>query len=115
MLWIGFCPAFLPRSESRFWLLVKGLFRKAFCLADGMIGGFCDLAALIAIFHLPVLRGLAQLLPKLPKGRIRAALERCLRRGFERFGSARFQRRFFFDLPHYEACSARSDIFVVMS
>ena len=115
VLWIGFCPAFLLRSRSRFWLLVKDLFRKAFCLADGMIGGFCDLAALVAILRLPVLRGLAQLLPKLLKGSICAAAERCLRRGFEGFDGSRFQRRFFLDLPHYDACSTRSDIFVVIS
>lgn len=92
VLWIGFCPAFLLRSGFRFWLLVKSLFRKAFCLADGMICGFCDLAALIAIFRLTVLRCLAQLLPKLLKGSICAAAERCLRRGFEGFDGSRFQR-----------------------
>ena len=33
-----------------------------------------------------------QLLPKLLKGSIRAAAERCLRRGFEGFGGSLFQR-----------------------
>ena len=81
----------------------------------GMVGGIRDLAALVAIFRLTVLRGLAQLLPKLLKGSICAAAERCLRRGFERFGCALLQQPFFFDLPHYDACSTRSDIFVVIS
>ena len=47
----------------------------------GMVGGIRDLAALVAIFRLTVLRGLAQLLPKLLKGSICAAAECCLRRG----------------------------------
>ena len=64
---------------------------------------------------LAVLRCFAQLLPKLLKGSICAAAERCLRRGFEGFDGSRFQRRFFFDLPHYDACSTRSDSFVVIS
>ena len=81
----------------------------------GMVGGVCDLAALVAIFRLPVLRCLAQLLPKLLKGSICAAAECCLRRGFEGFDGSRFQRRFFFDLPHYDACSTRSDILVVIN
>ena len=81
----------------------------------GMVGGVCDLAALVAIFRLTVLRCLAQLLPKLLKGSARATTERCLRRGFERFSCTLFQRRFFFDLSHYDACSTRSDIFVVIS
>jgi len=81
----------------------------------GMVGGVCDLAALVAIFRLPVLRRIAQLLPKLLKGYICTTTECCLRRGFERFDGARFQRRFFFDLPHYDTCSTRSDIFVVIS
>ena len=80
-----------------------------------MIGGIRDLATLIAIFRLPVLCCLVQLLTKLLKGRIRTAAECCLRRGFERFGCTLLQRRLFFDLPHYDACSTRSDIFVVMS
>ena len=81
----------------------------------GMVGGVCDLAALVAIFRLTVLRCLVQLLPKLLKGSARATTERCLRRGFERFSCTLFQRRFFFDLSHYDACSTRSDIFVVIS
>ncbi len=80
-----------------------------------MVGGIRDFAALIAIFRLPILCCVAKLLPKLLKGRIRAAAEDCLRCGFERFDGSRFQRRFFFDLPHYDACSTRSDIFVVIS
>ena len=81
----------------------------------GMVGGVCDLTALIAIFRLPILRRLVQLLPNLLKGSVRAAAERCLQRGFEGFDGSRFQRRFFFYLPHYDACSTRSDIFVVIS
>ena len=84
-------------------------------LPHGMVGGVCDLAALVAIFRLTVLRCLTQLLPKLLKGYIRAAAERCLRRGFEGFDGSLFQRRFFFDLPHYDACSTCSDSFVVIS
>ena len=81
----------------------------------GMVGGIRDLAALVAILRLPILCCAAQLLPKLLKGSICAAAERCLRRGFERFGGSILQRRFFFYLPHYDACSTRSDIFVVIS
>lgn len=81
----------------------------------GMVGGIRDLAALVAILRLAVLRCIAQLLPKLLKGSICAAAERCLRRGFEGFANSLFQRRFFLDLPHYDACSSRSDIFVVIS
>ena len=81
----------------------------------GMVGGVRDLAALVAILRLPILRGVAQLLPKLLKGSIRAAAECCLRRGFKRFDCELLQRAFFFDLSHYDACSTRSDIFVVIS
>ena len=67
-----------------------------FCqMADflhGMVGGVCDLVALVAIFRLTVLRCLAQLLPKLLKGSVRAAAERCLRCGFECFGGSILQR-----------------------
>ena len=84
-------------------------------LPHGMVGGIRDLAALVAILRLSILCCVAQLLPKLLKGSIRAAAERCLRRGFEGFDGSRFQRRFFFDLPHYDACSSRSDIFVVIN
>lgn len=80
-----------------------------------MISGIRDFAALIAIFWLTVLCCVAQLLPKLLRGNIRAAAECGLRCGFERFGGSRFQRRFFLDLSHYDACSTRSDIFVVIS
>ena len=58
----------------------------------GMVGGVCDLAALVAIFRLTVLRCLAQLLPKLLEGSICAAAECCSRRGFERFANSLFQR-----------------------
>ena len=61
-------------------------------LPHGMVGGVRDLAALIAIFRLSILRCVAQLLPKLLKGSIRAAVECCLRRGFEGFDGSRFQR-----------------------
>ena len=61
-------------------------------LPHGMIGGICDLAALVAILRLAVLCCVAQLLPKLLKGSIRAAAERCLRRGFEGFANSLFQR-----------------------
>ena len=81
----------------------------------GMVGGIRDLAALVAILRLPILCCVAQLLPKLLKGSIRAAAERCLRRRFERFGCALLQQPFFFDLSHYDACSTRSDSFVVIS
>ena len=67
-----------------------------FCqMADflhGMVGGIRDLAALVAILRLAVLRCIAQLLPKLLKGSICAAAERCLRRGFEGFDGALLQR-----------------------
>ena len=81
----------------------------------GMVGGIRDLAALVAILRLPILCCVAQLLPELLKGSICAAAECCLRCRFERFGGALLQRRFFFYLPHYDACSTRSDIFVVIS
>ena len=58
----------------------------------GMVGGVRDLAALIAIFRLTILRCVAQLLPKLLKGSICAAAERYLRCRFERFGGALLQR-----------------------
>ena len=80
-----------------------------------MVGGIRDLAALVTILRLSVLRCVAQLLLKLLKGSICAAAERCLRRRFEGFDGSLFQRRFFFDLSHYDACSTRSDIFVVIS
>ena len=115
MLWNRFCPGFPLRFGFCFRQPVGCLFCQMADFLHGMIGGVCDLAALVAIFRLPVLRRLAQLLSKLLKGSIRAAAERCLRRGFERFGCALLQQPFFFDLPHYDACSTRSDIFVVIS
>ena len=108
-----FCPGF--RFSLCFRQPVGCLFCQMADFLHGMVGGVCDLAALVAIFRLPVLRCVAQLLPKLLKGSLRAAAECCLRRGFEGFDGSRFQRRFFFDLPHYDACSTRSDIFVVIS
>ena len=115
MLWNRFCPGFPLRFGFRFRQLVDSFFCQMAGFLHGMIGGVCDLAALVAIFRLTVLRCVAQLLPKLLKGSIRAAAERCLRRGFEGFDGSLFQRRFFLDLPHYDACSTRSDIFVVIS
>ena len=108
-----FCPGF--RFSLRFRQLVDSFFCQMVGFLHGMVGGVCDLAALVAIFRLTVLRCLAQLLPKLLKGSICAAAECCPRRGFEGFDGSRFQRRFFFYLPHYDACSTRSDIFVVIS
>ena len=58
----------------------------------GMVGGVCDLAALVAIFRLPVLCCFAQLLPKLLKGYICTTTECCSRRGFEGFANSLFQR-----------------------
>ena len=115
VLWKRFCPGFPLRFGFRFRQPVGCLFCQMAGFLHGMVGGVCDLAALVAIFRLTVLRCLAQLLPKLLKGSICAAAERCLRRGFEGFDGSRFQRRFFFYLPHYDACSTRSDIFVVIS
>ena len=115
VLWNRFRSGFPLRFGFRFRQLVDSFFCQMADLPHGMIGSVRDLAALIAIFRLTVLRGLAQLLPKLLKGSICAAAECCLRRGFEGFDGSRFQRRFFFDLPHYDACSTRSDIFVVIS
>ena len=108
-----FCPGF--RFRFRFRQFVDSFFCQMACFLHGMIGSVCDFAALVAILRLPILCCVAQLLPKLLKGSIRAAAERCLRRGFERFGCALLQQPFFFDLPHYDACSTRSDIFVVIS
>ena len=115
VLWNGFCPGFPLRFGFRFRQPVGCLFCQMADFLHGMVGGVCDLAALVTIFRLTVLRCLAQLLPKLLKGSARATTERCLRRGFERFSCTLFQRRFFFDLSHYDACSTRSDIFVVIS
>ena len=115
MLWNRFCPGFPLRFGFRFRQLVDSFFCQMAGFLHGMVCGICDLAALIAIFRLPTLCCVEQLLPKLLKGSICAAAERCLRRGFEGFDGSLFQRRFFLDLPHYDACSTRSDIFVVIS
>ena len=115
MLWNRFCPGFPLRFGFRFRQLVDSFFCQMAGFLHGMIGGIRDFAALVAILRLPILCSLAQLLPKLLKGSICAAAECCLRRGFEGFDGSRFQRRFFLDLPHYDACSTRSDIFVVIS
>ncbi len=115
MLWNRFCPGFPLRFGFCFRQLVDSFFYQMAGFLHGMVGGVCDLAALVAILRLPILCCVAQLLPKLLKGSIRAAAERCLRRRFERFGCALLQQAFFFDLSHYDACSTRSDIFVVIS
>ena len=115
MLWNRFCPGFPLRFGFCFRQPVGCLFCQMADFLHGMVGGVCDFAALVAIFWLTVLRCLAQLLPKLLKGIICAAAECCLRRGFERFGCALLQQASFFDLSHYDACSTRSDIFVVIS
>ena len=108
-----FCPGF--RFRLRFRQLVDSFFCQMASFLHGMIGSVRDLAALIAILRLSILCCVAQLLPELLKGSICAAAECCLRRGCERFANSLFQRRFFFYLPHYDACSTRSDIFVVIS
>ena len=92
MLWNRFCPGFPLRFGFRFRQPVGCLFCQMAGFLHGMVGGIRDLAALVAIFRLTVLRCLAQLLPKLLKGSICAAAERCLRRGFEGFDGSRFQR-----------------------
>ena len=92
MLWNRFCPGFPLRFGFCFRQPVGCLFCQMADLPHGMVGGVCDLAALVAIFRLTVLRGLAQLLPKLLKGSICAAAERYLRRGFEGLNGSRFQR-----------------------
>ena len=115
MLWNRFRPGFPLRFGFCFRQLVDSPFCHMLGLPHGMVGGIRDLAALVAILRLSILCCVAQLLPKLLKGSIRAAAECCLRRGFEGFDGSRFQRRFFFYLPHYDACSTRSDSFVVIS
>ena len=92
MLWNRFCPGFPLRFRFCFRQLLDSFFCQMADFLHGMVGGVCDLAALVAIFRLTVLRCVAQLLPKLLKGSIRAAAERCLRRRFERFGCALLQR-----------------------
>ena len=85
-----FCPGF--RFSLRFRRLVDSFFCQTVGFLHGMVGGVCDLAALVAIVRFTVLRCVTQLLPKLLKGSIRAAAERCLRRGFEGFDGALLQR-----------------------
>ena len=92
MLWNRFCSGFPLRFGFCFRQFVDSFFCQMAGFLHGMIGGVCDFAALIAIFRLTVLRCVAQFLPKLLKGSIRAAAERCLRRGFEGFDGSRFQR-----------------------
>ena len=115
VLWNRFRSGFPLRFGFCFRQPVGCLFCQMAGFLHGMVGGVCDLAALVAILRLPILCSLAQLLPKLLKGSVRAAAECCLRRGFERFGCALLQQPFFFDLLHYDACSTRSDSFVVIS
>ena len=92
VLWNRFRSGFPLRFGFCFRQPVGCLFCQMADFLHGMVGGVCDLAALVAIFRLTVLRCLAQLLPKLLKGSICAAAERCLRRGFEGFDGSRFQR-----------------------
>ena len=92
MLWNRFCPGFPLRFGFCFRQPVGCLFCQMADFLHGMVGGVCDLAALVAIFRLTVLCCVAQLLPKLLKGSICAAAECCLRRGFEGFANSLFQR-----------------------
>ena len=85
-------PGFPLRFGFCFRQLVDSFFCQMAGFLHGMVGGICDLAALVTIVRLTVLRCVAQLLPKLLKGSIRAAAECCLRRGFEGFDGSRFQR-----------------------
>ena len=85
-----FCPGF--RFSLRFRQLVDSFFCQMVGFLHGMVGGIRDLAALVAILRLPILCCVAQLLPKLLKGSICAAAERCSRRRFEGFDGSRFQR-----------------------
>ena len=92
MLENRFCLDFPLRFRFRFRQLVDSFFCQMAGFLHSMVCGVCDLAALVAILRLAVLRCLAQLLPKLLKGSVRATAERCLRRGFERFSCTLFQR-----------------------
>ena len=92
MLWNRFCPGFPLRFGFCFRQPVGCLFCQMADFLHGMVGGIRDFAALIAIFRLPTLCCVTQLLPKLLKGSIRAAAECCLRCRFERFGGAFLQR-----------------------
>lgn len=92
VLWNRFRPGFPLRFGFCFRQLVDSPFCHMLGLPHGMVGGIRDLAALVAILRLPILCCVAQLLPKLLKGSVRAAAKRCLRRGFEGFDGSRFQR-----------------------
>ena len=92
MLWNRFRSGFPLRFGFCFRQLVDSFFCQMADFLHGMVGGVCDLAALVAILRLPILCCVAQLLPELLKGSIRAAAERCSRRRFERFGGALLQR-----------------------
>ena len=92
MLWNRFCPGFPLRFGFCFRQPVGCLFCQMTGFLHGMVGGVRDFSAFIAILWLPVLRCLAQLPPKLLKGSICAAAERCLRRRFEGFDGSLFQR-----------------------
>ena len=92
VLWSRFRSGFPLRFRFRFRQLADGFFHQMAGLPRGVVGGIRDFAALVAILRLPILRCVAQLLPKLLKGSIRAAAECCLRCGFERFGCTLFQR-----------------------
>ncbi|MFR1991862.1 MAG: hypothetical protein ACLS3C_18050 [Oscillospiraceae bacterium] len=92
MLWNRFRSGFPLRFGFRFRQLVDSFFCQMAGFLHGMIGGVRDLAALVAIFRLTVLRCVAQLLPELLKGSICAAAECCSRRGFVRFGGSILQR-----------------------
>ena len=85
-----FCPGF--RFSLRFRQLVDSFFCQMVGFLHGMVGGACDLAALVTIVRLTVLRCVAQFLPKLLKGYICTTTECCLRCGFERFANSLFQR-----------------------
>ena len=92
VLWNRFRSGFPLRFGFCFRQLVDSFFCQMAGFLHGMVGGIRDFAALIAIFRLPILCCVAQLLPKLLKGSIRAAAECCLRRGFEGFDGSLFQR-----------------------
>ena len=92
VLWNRFRSGFPLRFGFCFRQPVGCLFCQMADFLHGMVGGIRDLAALVAILRLPILCCVAQLLPELLKGSIRAAAECCLRRGFEGFDGSLFQR-----------------------
>ena len=55
MLWNRFCPGFPLRFGFCFRQLVDSFFYQMAGFLHGMVGGVCDLAALVAIFRLPIL------------------------------------------------------------